>query len=92
MKITLRQLKESVLTDLLKRSHPTEQELRDKEESFSVGDRVKVSDNIRCKQRGKIGMIVEIRPGTHGWKDFIVKFDDPQYGSMGFQSGSIDHI
>lgn len=72
---------------------PTEEELRAKEDSFHVGDRVKVSDHIRCRQKGKVGTISRIDPDDgHGWKLFVVKFDDEQYGSMGFQSGYIDKV
>ena len=72
---------------------PTEEELREKESTFHVGDRVKVVDNIRCIQKGKVGTISRIDPDDgHGWKLFIVKFDDKQYGSMGFQSGYIDKV
>ena len=72
---------------------PTVEELKAKEDSFSIGDRVQVVKNIRCFQAGKTGTIVRIDPeDEHGWKSFIVKFDDKQYGSMGFQSGNIDKI
>ena len=72
---------------------PTEEELRAKEETFHVGDRVKVVDNIRCIQKGKVGTISRIDPDDgHGWKLFIVDFDDKQYGSMGFQSGYINKV
>ena len=72
---------------------PTEEELRAKEETFHVGDRVKVVDNIRCRQKGKVGTISRIDPDDgYGWKLFIVDFDDEQYGSMGFQSGYIDKV
>ena len=94
MKIPLSKLKESLnIRELFPSSKfPTEEELREKEESFSIGDRVKVSNNIRCKQKGKTGTIVAIRPGSHGWKDFSVEFDDPKDGVWAFQSGSIDHL
>ncbi len=72
---------------------PTAEELKAKEDSFSIGDRVKVADNIRCRQNGQIGTIVRIDPeDKHGWKSFIVKFDDEKYNSMGFNSGDIDKI
>ena len=72
---------------------PTAEELKAKEGSLSIGDRVKVADNIRCRQKGKIGTIVRIDPeDEHGWKSFIVQFDDKKYGSMGFNSGYLDKI
>ena len=56
---------------------PTAEELKAKEDTFSIGDRVKVSDNIRCRQHGQVGTIARIDPeDEHGWKSFIVKFDD----------------
>ena len=72
---------------------PTKEELKAKEATFSVGDRVKVSDHIRCRQKGETGTIVRInKEDNHGWKSFIVEFDDKKYGSMGFQSGNIDKV
>lgn len=72
---------------------PTEDELKEKEKSFSVGDRVKVSDHIRCRQKGHVGTIVRIDPeNKHGWKSFVVEFDDKKCGSMGFSSGNIDKV
>jgi len=72
---------------------PTAEELKAKEDTFSIGDRVKVADNIRCIQHGQIGTIVQIEPeDKYNWKSFIVKFDDEKYGAMGFNSGSIDKI
>ena len=71
----------------------TAEELKTKENEFSVGDRVKVANNIRCRQHGQTGTIVRIDPeDNHGWKSFIVKFDDEKYNSMGFNSGDIDKI
>ena len=71
----------------------TAEELKAKEGSFFIGDRVKVADNIRCIQNGQTGTIVQIEPeDKHGWKSFIVKFDDEKYGAMGFQSGNIDKL
>lgn len=70
---------------------PTAGELKAKEDSFSIGDRVKVSNTIRCRQHGQIGTIIRIDPeDKHNWKSFIVKFDDEKYNPMGFNSGSID--
>lgn len=68
-----------------------------KEYDFHIGDKVKVINNIRCRQAGKIGTIIETPKGMddktkYGWKNFYVKFDDPKYGIVGFQSGSIDKI
>lgn len=72
---------------------PTKDELKEKEKSFSVGDRVKVSDHIRCLQKGHVGTIVRIDPEDEsGWKSFVVKFDDKKCGSMGFSSGNIDKV
>lgn len=78
-------------------SFPTRKELKDKELTFKVGDRVKVVDNIRCIQKGKVGTIIEPESDWDlkteaGWKLFYVKFDNPKYGIMGFQSGDIDKI
>ena len=69
----------------------TEKDLKDKEKSLSVGDHVCVVKNIRCKQAGKSGVITKINPeDKHGWKSFVVKFDDSKYGSMAFQSGNLN--
>lgn len=76
---------------------PTEEELKAKEATFSVGDRVKVVDNIRCRQKGKTGTLVGTPKGMDektgaGYKLFYVKFDDEKYGTVGFQSGDIDKV
>ena len=68
-----------------------------KEYSLHVGDRVKVIDNIRCRQAGQTGTIIDTPEGrdektNYGWKNFYVKFDDPNLGVVSFQSGSIDRI
>ena len=69
----------------------SEKELKDKEKSLSVGDHVRVVKNIRCRQAGKSGVITKINPeDKHGWKSFVVKFDDSKYGSMAFQSGDLN--
>ena len=75
----------------------TEDELKAKEATFSVGDRVKVVDNIRCRQKGKTGTLVGTPKGMDektgaGYKLFYVKFDDEKYGTVGFQSGDIDKV
>lgn len=69
-----------------------------KEYDFEVGDKVKIRSGIRCRQSGHTGTIVRIDPpGTydydmHGWSSFIVKMDDPNLGTVGFQSGSIEKL
>jgi hypothetical protein len=36
---------------------------------------------------------VRIDPeNKHGWKSFVVEFDNKKYGSMGFSSGNIDKV
>ena len=77
----------------LNRKFPTKEELKAKESTFSVGDRVRVVDTIRCRQAGKSGTIIRIDPeDRHGWKSFVIQFDDTKYGSMGFNSGYVDKI
>lgn len=78
-------------------SYPTESDLRKKELEFHIGDKVQVVKDIRCRQTGKTGTIIETPKGMddktkYGWKLFYVKFDDPQYGIVGFQSGSINKV
>lgn len=69
----------------------SEKDLKDKEKSLSVGDHVSVVKNIRCIQAGKSGVITKINSeDKHGWKSFVVKFDDSKYGSMAFQSGDLN--
>lgn len=68
-----------------------------KEYDFHVGDRVRIVDNIRCRQAGKTGTIIETPEGMmketkFGWKLFYVQMDDPKYGTVGFLSGSFDKI
>lgn len=75
----------------------TKDELKSKEATFSVGDRVKVVDNIRCRQKGKTGTLVGTPKGMDektgaGYKLFYVKFDDEKYGTVGFQSSAIDKV
>lgn len=72
---------------------PKMEELKKKESTFSIGNHVKVAENLRCFQSGETGTIIRIDPeDEHGWKSFIVKFDNPKYHTMGFQSGNIDKI
>jgi len=64
-----------------------------KEYDFEVGDKVKVRHGIRCKQAGHFGKIVRIdQSNKYGWSSFIVKFDEPELGTMGFFSNDLEKI
>lgn len=72
-------------------------ELLRKEYDFQIGDKVKIVNNIRCRQAGKIGMIVDTPEGMdettkYGWKLFYVQMDDPKYGTVGFTSSSFNKV
>lgn len=50
----------------------------DPECRFKAGDRVKVSDNIRCVQNGHSGTVVGIsRHEKHGYPQVTIRLDEP---------------
>lgn len=64
-----------------------------KEYDFKVGDKVKVKKGLRCFQSGHTGKIIEIEPpNKYGWSSFVIKFDEPKLGAMGFYSGNIEKM
>ena len=64
-----------------------------REYDFKVGDKVKVRKGLRCFQSGHTGKIIEIEPpDKYGWSSFVIKFDEPRLGAMGFNSGDIEKL
>lgn len=64
---------------------------KDMEKTLKFGDRVRVVDNIRCRQKGKSGILIGVPKGRdektgHGDRLYYIKFDDPEFGVMGFTS------
>lgn len=63
------------------------------EYELGPGVRVKVRDNLRCRQAGKPGKIAYVSgPDEHGWDNYTVDFDDPSCGRMSFGSGELEKI
>lgn len=63
------------------------------EYELGPGVRVKVRDNLRCRQSGEPGKIMYVSgPDEHGWDNYTVEFDDPSMGKMSFSSGELEKI